>query len=148
MKHGFYIALILVSTSCVSTRQTYLGEKRPAPEIAVVKFQHAFNTTFTRNVFVTHVDGKEITTKPIDSLELLPGEHVLSVRCKLAFKLFSPNFYSDDLKVNVMAGHSYIVKFKDKQFCLEDIGGNNIVTCGDSAKAGTELDYLPMPILR
>jgi hypothetical protein len=113
----------------------YPGDKRPTSEIAVLTVQTFFNSD--RNTIITKVDGKTINMKPIGSLELLPGEHMISVEYGRAYNVFTPraiNHYSDNLKINVMAGHSYRVEFQNKQFCLKDITVNTTVTCGDSAK--------------
>jgi hypothetical protein len=141
MRNLFCIALILVCTSCATTLRSYPGDKRPTSEIAVLTAQNAFNAFDSfRNIVITSVDGKITKMKPIDSLELLPGKHLISVECDLYFKVFTHNHYSDDLKINVMAGHSYIVEFQNKQFCLKDITLNTTVTCGDSAKGGVRID--------
>jgi hypothetical protein len=135
MRYLFCIALILVVTSCATTLRTYPGDKRPTSEIAVLTVQNFFNSN--RNTNITNVDGKTIIMKAIGSLELLPGEHLISVECSKSYNVFTPraiNHYSDNLKINVMAGHSYRVEFQNKQFCLKDLTVNTTVTCGDSAK--------------
>jgi hypothetical protein len=131
MRYLFCIALILVCTSCATTLRSYPGDKRPTSEIAVLTVPKLFNSSA---ILITNVDGKITRMKLIDSLELLPGEHLISVECVFPFKLFKKTRYSDNLKINVMAGHSYRVEFQNKQFCLKDLTVNTTVTCGDSAK--------------
>lgn len=141
------LAITVLSASCATALQSYPGDRRAKPELAVVRFQNATNS-FARfaNLFATAVDGKQLRMKPIDSLELLPGRHVISVECELYFRPFSPNYYSDSLEIEVVAGHSYLVEFRSKQFCLKDTTEDAAITCGDSAKAGSRLLVPPVVV--
>ena len=129
MRYLFCIVLILVCMSCVGPIRPYSGNKRPTSEIAVLS---------VHNAGITKVDGKTIRMAAVATLELLPGEHLISVEYGGPSYFWKPkaiNQYSNNLKINVMAGHSYRVEFQNKikQFCLKDLTMNT-ATCGDSAK--------------
>jgi len=134
MRYLFCIVLILVCMSCIGPVRPYSGDKRPISEVAVLTVEIKLGT----GTGITNVDGKPIRMAAVATLELLPGEHLISVEHGKPGAFWKPkaiNQYSDDLKINVMAGHSYRVKFENKikQFCLKDLAVNTI-TCGDSAK--------------
>jgi hypothetical protein len=57
-----------------NTFRAYPGDKRPASEIAILTTQKGSDSH--SGIFISMLDGKYYV---LDSVELLPGEHLISV---------------------------------------------------------------------
>lgn len=95
-------ALLLLAAGCGGTTQTYLGAKKPAHEVAVLK-TNVGELTFT-TAWIDVVDGKDLIVA-YSELEVLPGRR--SVRVAIKAGIIGGN---RTLSFDAIAGRAYRVR--------------------------------------
>lgn len=99
--------VILMLSSC-ATQRAY-DDVTPTGDVAILHIASDF-AVWMDNPAIVKLDGEYLKKADVVKLELLPGDHIVQMRCTRRFStIFTPIPHSGPIKFTVEAPHHYNV---------------------------------------